>query len=373
MSIKDRLKIVLITYNRCVKLRDTLNKIFEDNSPIKDFDITILDNASTDNTKNVCLDFQTQHNNLKYICNCRNVGISGNIIKAMELAEKEWHWIICDDDDFDWSNWDEIENALNEDYDIVHTTYTVGYRNITYPYLINEEAFLPTSIYNSKHITSITLQNAYAIAHTLLPHQAIGCKVLNEGGKIFIPENRLVIQCYEDKFNYIRAKQEGIYQRLTEYQILAGYINVYQLINDEKLRDECLDVLCLGKDFAGSMNWFLDTNPNDNLFNIFEILLTVSDNKKAEFIRCLTNKHKIKYFDFIQKLVNYDNNNFLNIKKDFEQIKQTIINLSEQHKLIIKKLEKPPILQQIFSVKNEGRHKVLRILGIKFKFRRTGK
>mgnify|MGYP003293783966 CR=1 FL=1 len=37
---------------------------------------------------------------------------------------------------------------------------------------------------------------------------------------------------------------------------------------------------------------------------------------------------------------------------------------------IVKKLNKPTFLQQIFSIKNEGNHKVLRLLGVKIKFRR---
>ena len=154
--IKDDLEIFIITYNRAEKLKATLESIF--NSPVKNCNIKILNNSSTDNTEEICKNaisaFYPQsddNKNVTYIKNNKNIGISGNIIKAMELASKKWLWIVADDDGFDWSHWDEIENALNQDYDIVHTTYTEGFRNETYPYIINEEAFIATSIYNTKH------------------------------------------------------------------------------------------------------------------------------------------------------------------------------------------------------------------------------
>ena len=50
MNLKDKLDIVLITYNRKNCLQKTFEQIFAENSPIKDFDITILNNASTDGT-----------------------------------------------------------------------------------------------------------------------------------------------------------------------------------------------------------------------------------------------------------------------------------------------------------------------------------
>lgn len=391
MPIKDDLGIYLITYNRVEKLSATLKKILSD-SPIRDYNITILDNASTDATEDIIKPYLKDRENLKYIRNPKNIGISGNIIKAMELASKKWLWIICDDDDFDWSNWDEIEQALKQDYDIVHTTYTEGFRNGTYPYLINEEAFLPTGIYQTKYIDSITLQNAYGIASELLPHQAIGCRVINEKGKIFVPQKRCVIQSYGDKFNYIRSKKANFYPRLTEYQILRGYLNVYQLIEDEKIRTECSNVLCLGQNFKNSMRWFVNTNPNNNLQNIFDILLDIDDEKKKEFVSVLEEENVQKFNDFTDKLNLYSNNKWQRLFNDNEKLKRDNENLTwqitnltnivkslnqERNKQINTLTEKindifdrPTTLQQIFSIKNRDNHKVWTIFGIKLKFKR---
>lgn len=305
MSIKDDLEIFLITFNRFEKLKNTLDKILS--GPISGYDIKILDNASDDGTQEYCSDFVKKHKNFTYIRNKINLGISGNIIRAMELASKKWLWIICDDDDFDWGNWNEIENALTKDYDIVHTTYTEGFRSEEYAYLINEEAFIPTCIYNTKHITPLTMQNAYAMAYTLLPHHAIGCKVINENGKIFVPQKRCVLQGTSDKLNFVRMPRKGMFHKLDDFQLLSGYVGAYKLIENEEIRNQCNNVLCLGNNFMGSMEWFLSNNPRGNIYNIFEILLSVSDENRKELLKVLE-RYDNKAFSDIVKLIKQNYN-----------------------------------------------------------------
>ena len=73
MSISEKLEIFLITYNRAKKLENTLNQIFAENSPVKNFDITVIDNNSTDSTREVVIKFQTLNGNLKYEKNKYNI------------------------------------------------------------------------------------------------------------------------------------------------------------------------------------------------------------------------------------------------------------------------------------------------------------
>jgi len=284
VNLKEDLEIFLITYNRKDKLKGTLDRLLSEDSPIKDFNIKILDNTSEDGTQELCEEYCSKYSNLVYLRNKINVGISGNIIKTMELASKKWLWTLCDDDNYDWSNWSEIETALNQDYDIVHTTYSEGFRSEEYPYLINEEAFIPTAIYNTKHITPLTMQNAYAMAYTLLPHHAIGCKVINEKGEIFVPQKRTLLQGSTDKLNFIRMPRKGLFHRFDKFQLLAGYVGAYQLIEDETVRHECCDVLCLGHSFRDSMKWFYYDNKG-SLYNFAEIFFGVNSRQKWTLIK----------------------------------------------------------------------------------------
>ena len=89
MSIKDKLQIILITYNRAGHVENTFKQILDEKSPVKDYNILVLDNNSTDTTRNVVEEWQKKYPNLKYQKNKYNIGISGNIAKAMEIADRK--------------------------------------------------------------------------------------------------------------------------------------------------------------------------------------------------------------------------------------------------------------------------------------------
>jgi len=293
--LENNIDIYLITYNRAKALEKTFEKLLSVDSPIKNFEIKILDNASTDETEEFCHSLTQKHSNIIYHRNRINIGISGNIIKAMESASKKWLWILCDDDAYDWGNWGEIAQALKTgDFDIVHT---ISSEIQTYPYLINAESFLPCPIYNTRHITSQTMQNAYSISYTLLPHHAIGCKVINEKGKIFVPQKSTVIEGRSDKYNFIRTPKRELFHRIANYQILAGYIAAYQLIDDEDIRRECTNTLCIGSDYKDSMMWFLDDN-DGYINNIIDILVSSDSVQKESFFAALKERPVGKYFAF---------------------------------------------------------------------------
>ena len=113
MNTKDRLQIILPTYNRAPQLKRTLEQLLADDSPVKDFDITILDNRSTDGTSNVIKNAQSLHPNIKHIRHRHNVGGNANIAKALEMGEKKYLWVICDDDLYDWTGWSNVEELID--------------------------------------------------------------------------------------------------------------------------------------------------------------------------------------------------------------------------------------------------------------------
>lgn len=346
MSLNNELEIIIITYNRKIKLKHTLESLSAENSPIKNFNFIIIDNASNDGTKELCENFCSSHTNFKYIRNKYNIGISGNIIRAFEMASKKWLWILGDDDKYNFKYWAEIESALNKDYDIVHTTFTDGVRNETTPYILNEEVFLSTSIYNTKHITSEVIQNAYGISYTFCPQHALNCAILNQHGKIYVPEHKIVIQTYNDKCNMIRNPKKWIYHKMDNFQLLSAYIAAYQLIEDKKTKEECCDVLCMGSSFKDSMRYFLSEN-NGYIYNIFEILLGTSKKQQKELIELMCELG--------------DNN----CKAFLKQIFSWILMIP-YHKLL-KKLRK-----KIISIKKTNTHKIFNIFGIKLKVKRRG-
>ena len=304
---KDLLDIFLITFNRKAALECTLSKLFDANSPIKDYCITILDNNSDDGTGQIIENFCQKHKNLKHIKNRYNVGLAGNLIKAMELARKQYFWILCDDDDYDWASWQEIQQAMQQGYDIVMTTYSKGFRSEKIPFLINEMGFIPSVIYKTQHITDTVMRNAYMMAYNLFPFHALSCKIINENGKIFVPKHRTVLQSYQEKSHTVKKVNPDLFYRINTFSLLWGYIDSYRLIKDKKLRSECMSVLILHKSFYGSMRDFMSWQPF-KLQNLCDIFFAVNFKQKllliAAVIMHILSKNPIIWFYTTDKGIN---------------------------------------------------------------------
>ena len=102
VNVAASLDIFLITYNRAKSLDKTLSQILSVESPIRDFEIQIIDNNSTDNTREIVAKWQEEFPNLKYEKNKYNIGGNANIVKAFYRANKDYVWVLADNDDFNW-------------------------------------------------------------------------------------------------------------------------------------------------------------------------------------------------------------------------------------------------------------------------------
>ncbi len=303
LQLKDKLDIFIITYNRDKELSETLTQLYSERSPVKDFYITVLDNASTDGTEDLCKSYAQNHPRFKYIKNNRNIGAVLNVIKAMELADKEWYWILGDDDNYNWDAWVEIEDALNSDkYEAVYTCWHDGAKSTEYRYLLNEAGFLATAIVNTKNLTSTVMQNAGYVSLSMDPHCAPIAKIINEKGSIYIPSQKLVLENMCKSFSYIKTKDEQLHPDIRNHNIIYSKLRVYQLLTDKNLRHESNEILCLGSDFITSMNYMLDIGLN--LKRLVEVFFMLNLKQKIVLLIVLIKKgiwqflkiYKIFYF-----------------------------------------------------------------------------
>lgn len=90
------LQPVLITYNRSEHLRKTLEAFLT--AGLFSMELVILDNASTDSTAEVVQSFQNRWPALRYVRNKINIGGNPNYLRALELVDSEYCWVIGDDD-----------------------------------------------------------------------------------------------------------------------------------------------------------------------------------------------------------------------------------------------------------------------------------
>ena len=160
------------------------------------------------------------------------------------MVSKKYYWIICDDDEFDFSSWREVETALAQDYDIImlNPSNIIG-GEITLPRILNACSFLPLVIGKSKNITEAVLSETFDNVPNWFPHFASICSVINKKGSFYINSEDVV----HSTQNEIR---QGVpaHKKIKELSLQAKYkffhpcyLNSLYLIKDRKLRAEIID------------------------------------------------------------------------------------------------------------------------------------
>jgi glycosyltransferase involved in cell wall biosynthesis len=96
--MKPKLCICILTYNRAIELRKELDSILcqiNENMPIE---IIIADDASSDNTNDVVVDYMNKYKYMRSIRNTNNVGLDKNLISAISNTDSNYISLFSDDD-----------------------------------------------------------------------------------------------------------------------------------------------------------------------------------------------------------------------------------------------------------------------------------
>lgn len=248
MNLVKNLDVVIITWNRCNYLKRTLDYIFASDSPIKNCDITIFDNHSTDGTSELIEKYANLHTNIKHIINKYNVGGNANICRALEHPSKKYFWVLCDDDEYDWSNWAEVESAMEQDYDAIMVEWKHAIpKTKNEGYLLNNMAFLPSTIYKTENITEDVMYNAYNNILYCFPHLAIFAHIVNENKKIFVASKKIIDAGINVHVSV--SKNPNIHFRARNFNLFTGYIASAMMIHDKK-KEHVLCLVCLRENLS---------------------------------------------------------------------------------------------------------------------------
>ena len=208
-------------------------------------------NHSSDETPDVVRSLQVAHPNLLYRENPYNLGISGNICKAMELADKEYHWNLCDDDRFDWQGWGEVEHEINNKTPVIcASNYMIPekYRERV-DYQLGQMGFVPAVIIRTELYTDTTIRNSFDNIFTLFPHLVPIVSFLNAGGKIHVISREVVTNGMEPgtDCSYLRgARPDIIFHRSRTMTWMVGYSNILANLTDRKLARRCFHTVIAG-------------------------------------------------------------------------------------------------------------------------------
>ena len=231
-SLNDTLEIILVTYNRARYLDATLEKLH--GSPIANCKFTIIDNASTDATPDICAKHAPFFPKFRVRRNRFNVGISGNYLRALETAESEYTWILCDDDDYNFSNFDELSDAVTSGkYDLIsvgvpnHTVLPRG-AEIRAPDLIQDRrynffytgSFIPATVFRTKLICPEMVLKGYYNIHTIYSNLFFFVYAVKQNALVYVTKSDFVIN-----------RQENVGYR--PLHMVVGWLMVANLVKKE--------------------------------------------------------------------------------------------------------------------------------------------
>ncbi|MCD7728665.1 MAG: glycosyltransferase [Clostridia bacterium] len=92
------LTIAVPTYNRANKLKICIDRLLEQVKSIKEVEVIVSDNASTDNTQEMMTDYCAEHDCIRYFRNDTNVGPDRNFLNCYEKANGKYVLLLGDDD-----------------------------------------------------------------------------------------------------------------------------------------------------------------------------------------------------------------------------------------------------------------------------------
>lgn len=241
---KINLELFLVTYNRKDFLQKTLQAVLGENSPVKNFPLTVLDNCSTDGTSELIDTYCQKFPNVRHIRHTKNIGGNANIARAFESARAEYVWVLCDDDTYTLENWPACEQALaQKPAAVVVANYLHPQKSVAH--LFRQLSFVPAAIYRTDLITSDTLINMYFNVSNMFPQLAVAAEVLNSGENVIILDKPLVTMQLNPDASYQRgtSAQSKAHPLMRELFWTMGYLRTLPLLRNKKQRNACSQLI----------------------------------------------------------------------------------------------------------------------------------
>jgi glycosyltransferase involved in cell wall biosynthesis len=199
------LGIYIITYNRAPKLRETLEYI--DESVIRKFPITVLDNCSNDNTVEVVNSFIRKNPNIKLVSNRFNIGLGANFLKTFELSNYKYTWVLCDDDFISATEITDILQVIDKgEVDLIHVgahaqnEWPQGGGIFTPKQLLNDNypyfkfsSFIPCNIFRTEIFVNKHIVKAYENIIYAYPHMPFLFHLYETNANVYISKQPLVV------------------------------------------------------------------------------------------------------------------------------------------------------------------------------------
>lgn len=222
MVAVNTLEIIIPTFNRAEHLYRTLTALYA--SPFSGARITILDNASTDDTPRIAQFFP----GVRFERNSENIGAEKNYCQAVEISTGPYVWILGDDDSYCWQfgipACDRfIETVLAADVDLIMPRVTFdritesGEHSLANlaaksPNFFFPLGFVPSLIFKRSLYTKKILRNAWSWSErgNLLPMMPFIDAMLARNSSVWISEIAHIDKGLRHGYSSINAMRDWI-------------------------------------------------------------------------------------------------------------------------------------------------------------------
>ncbi len=245
------LELLIPTFNRAQSLRETLERLAA--SPFASCRITVLDNASPDATPQVCAELAPRFAEMQVVRHPRNLGGVANLLRAFELPQATYAWVLADDDDLDFSDCDDVVDVLEHgradlvslgapgrdgwpagELTTARELLRAGHR------FFHVFGFVPNTVYRTALLDGEALAEGYLEAGHYYPHFPFLRRQVEERDASVYVSRRDVV------------RRRGLARPSSELDWLLNWVRTCETIRDPRLRAQVI-----AGTTASPLRWFL--------------------------------------------------------------------------------------------------------------------
>lgn len=170
-----KLSVIIPIYNTEKYLKESINSIINQSIGFNNIELILVNDGSTDNSENICLDYCNKYNNIKYIKQS-NQGVSVARNNGADNSQSNYILFLDSDDKMDYNSLESLYNFINshKELDFVISRVKMFGKNNNWHYGdyrfknnntiidINKDEFIK---YNQYHSTGIIIRKSAFLKH----------------------------------------------------------------------------------------------------------------------------------------------------------------------------------------------------------------
>ena len=229
--------VVLVTYNRAERLKLSIQDIL--NQSFTQFELLICDDHSSDNTKEVCENFQVTDNRIKYIRHDNNKGMPANLNFGIQHAAYDYIAILHDGDRFKPTLLQKWFDAISQDESIGLVFNSIGVADEN-DNIINYSRDFNKGVLERKYLLRQVFFRRWLFGSPIYGEVMIKKKIVEENGYFKLKYGfysdvdmwMTVLHCY-NVFYYdetlIAGPLKSIQPRLFKDTVIMTFIYMYDM------------------------------------------------------------------------------------------------------------------------------------------------